>query len=200
MAVIKLAEDKSNPSHSRVYTSEQDVRVLVDYVLRKSQLALFNNIDPFNPDCIANQIIFIQRCRGKDISNRMIHLILSFDTYGFESHIDIPELEYIMNSWISMYFTGYQSFICLHTDKPNHLHVHFIINPVCLENYQIARYNLMSLKYDMAYWLSGEHQIAVQGINYYNGEGKLCKGNESGKMLYQDKVCKKFGLDKRAFL
>ena len=81
MAIIKLAEDK-NTGMIRKYQTEEEVYNLVCYTIQKSSYILFDKLQFWgnNPECVANQILFFQKCRSKDMANRVLHLIISFST------------------------------------------------------------------------------------------------------------------------
>lgn len=202
MAVLTIAKDNDSLGKTRIYATEEDVRILVDYTLRKSKYTIYGNLQPFHPvsESISNQILFIQRCRSKKITNRMVHLIIGFDTLGYEDKVDIPMICSIMDWMNREYFQECQRVLCLHTDKTNHLHLHFIVNPVKLNDYHLARYNLQALMKDMAFWLDGVYQVALQGASYYDVEAKLHSGKEDGAFLYQNEYCRRNGLCKQAFL
>lgn len=202
MAIITVAKEKADCEKNRIYATEEEVRILVDYLLRKSKYTVYGNLQPFHPvsQSVSDQMIFMQCCRHKAITNRIVHLIMSFDTYGYEDKVDILTICSIMN-WINReYFQEHQRVLCLHTDKPNHLHFHFIINPVNLNNYQLVRCYLPALMKDMSLWLDGVYQIALQGVSYYDVNAKPHFGKEEGAFLYQNEYCKRNGLCKQGFL
>ncbi len=198
MAIITLAIDE-NTKKPVIYDTEDAVRGVINYTINKSKFSSFRNLTPFGMDanCIANQMIFIQRCRYKPMANRIIHLVMSFATADYEEFINKNNLDQIMYWVVELYFHKCQRFVCMHTDNPSHLHLHYIINPIDLENYSVVRYSLVSLIQDMSRWLCEDYGIAVQGMTYFNGSGKLCRGSEGGVMLYQNKYCQKYGLDVR---
>lgn len=67
MAIIKLAEDK-NTGMIRKYQTEEEVYNLVCYMIQKSSYILFDKLQFWgnNPECVANQILFFQKCRSND--------------------------------------------------------------------------------------------------------------------------------------
>lgn len=192
MAVITLAKNEQGEQQKYLY--EQDVINLVQYAINKSYIVFYENVYPFGnvAEDIANQILVIQNQKNKALTNRLIHLIISFDTGGYENHIEEVDIRMIMDGFIENYFRDCQRFICLHNDTPNHLHIHFIVNPVRLSDYKIEPFYLISLMKNMAGYLATNYEVAVQSIDYYNGLGRLRKGEESGKYLYQDKLCKEY--------
>lgn len=186
MAIIKLAEDKSG--NVRKYITECEVRNLIDYVIRKSSFTLYNGVQNFMNDtrCIADQILFLQKCYGKPMASKMIHMIISFNTDKYEVFVK-REIESIIYFFENNLFTGYQKILCLHTDKPTHWHIHFLVNPVNPETYRIVSYYMPQIRLQMAFWLDGMYHIAVQGATYYDEKGKLQRGVEEGRFLYQNR-------------
>lgn len=199
MAIIKLAEDK-NTGMIRKYQTEEAVYNLVCYTIQKSSYTLFDKLQFWgnNPECVANQILFFQKCRSKDMANRALHLIISFSTGKYE-HFIKNSIESIIFYLRLNYFDGYQKFLCLHIDKPSHWHIHYIVNPVNPVDFTMLRYDIKYLRNKMAedfYLLYG---IAVQGVNYFNSHDALKKGEETGLFLYQNYFCKEFGLNANTF-
>lgn len=199
MAVITLAKD--DRGNQLKYQYEQDVIYLVRYAIHKSRVFFYEKVYPFGDaaESIANQILFVQKQRNKALENRLIHLIISFRTGGYERFIEEMDIRMIMDEFIENYFQDCQRFICLHSDTPGHLHIHFIINPVRLSDYKVERLNLMGLMRSMAGYLATNYDVAVQRIDYYDGLGRLRMGEESGKFLYQNKLCKEKGISPMVF-
>lgn len=194
MAVITIA--KNDQGDQQKYLHEQDVVNVVRYAICRSTVVLYREVYPFvdAAESVANQILFIQRRRQKPLENRLIHLIISFDTSGYEDQVKEADIWMMMDDFINDYFQGCQRLICMHTNTPNHLHIHFIINPVKLEDYTLVRFHLIGLMKSIAEYLATYFNIAVQGINYYDERGRMRKGMESGKFLYQNKYCRELGL------
>ena len=200
MAVITIA--KNDQGDQQKYLHEQDVVNVVRYAICRSTVVLYREVYPFvdAAESVANQILFIQQRRHKPLGNRLIHLIVSFDTSGYEDQIGEADIWMMMNDFIDNYFQGCQRLICMHTNTQNHLHIHYIINPVRLADYNLVRFHLIGLMKSMAGYLSTYFGIAVQGVSYYDERGRMRKGMESGKLLYQNKYCKELGLQTGSYI
>lgn len=198
MALLKIAEDKNEPGQIRIYETKQDVEIAVHYVLRDSRRAVCSNIGLFSSECVAAQINYVQRCRVKAMSNRLIHYVLAFDSYGIEREIGIGIAWSIMNLINITFFPEYQKIICMHTDTPSHLHMHILINPVNLADYSLLRCNFEAFKKELAVWLGEVYQIALVSETFLDVNDKLRWGKD--EVLYQKKYCEEHGFKKEWFL
>lgn len=152
-----------------------------------------NNLYRFGIEGVYFQFLYYQKKRVKTISNRALHYILSFDSENYEADIDRTKIMNIM-SWINYsFFTEYQRICFLHENKHSHIHIHWVINPVNMNNLSICRINFYWLQSQIAKVLA-ECDIALQPITYQNPKGGIVYGNESGAMLYQKKYYQRYGL------
>lgn len=197
MAVFTIAERFDGRCGENIkceYLEESDIRNLLYYCMDKSIYTVYHGIYAFGEECVADQMIYLQRCRCKPFRNRAIHYILSFSSKKYEKHMTTDQIARLME-WMRLgYFKEYQWIACLHADKPSHLHVHIVINPVNTIDLSLYRCNMFGLMKELADDLGELYQVALQGMTYYNENGRLCKGSEEGAFLYQDKFWRYWGL------
>lgn len=171
------------------YKEENDVRRVVNYAMDKSYYTEYSRLALFSPGCVADQMIAFQRCRGRKMSKRAFHFVLSFYTDGYERFVDRNTIIMTMQ-WMNInLFPDCQKILCLHEDAIDHLHIHMVVNPVNLENYNIIRYNIIAMMYQLAEYLGEFHRISLQSISYQDMNGTIQKGRETGNGLYQKNWC-----------
>ncbi len=197
MAVFTIAErfDSKRGENIRCeYLEESDVRTLLYYCMNKSLYTIYHKIYAFGVECIADQMIYLQRCRYKPFRNRAIHCILSFSSTKQEKHMTTDQIACFMEWMRLSYFREYQWIACLHRGKTGCLHIHIVINPINTIDLSLYRCNIFGLMKELADDLVGLYQVALQGVTYYDENGRLCKGSEEGAFLYQHSFWRYWGI------
>ena len=185
MAVFKQIMINEKTGLPCDYKTEEDIRGVVAYAMRSSVYTISSWVALIYPECAANQIIACQRCRGRDITKRMLQFTLSFYTDGYERFVSKDTIIKTMQWLNAMFFPDNQKILCLHVNERDHLHIHMLVNPVRLDNCNIEGYYLKRMMYELAEYLGGFHGIALQGVSYQDTNGIIRKGSELGRDLYQ---------------
>lgn len=199
MAILTIAknmEETVETEKNSIYRKPRDLRNLLFYCYNHCTASTMSNLYTFGIECIYHQFLYHQNRRVKEIHNRALHYIISFDSQNYESELDKNTIVSIMGMLNYFCFQEYQSICFLHEDKPSHKHIHWIINPVNLRDLSICRVNLWTLMYQVAEILDMCYDIALQPITYQNADGKIVYGKESGAMVYRQKYFKKYDLEK----
>ena len=78
---------------------------------------------------IYQQMVYIISYYGKDSGQLLHHFVLSFDTLNTESWVT-PEIAYQIACQLcsASPLNEYQIVFGVHTNRPSHLHIHFIVN------------------------------------------------------------------------
>ena len=178
MAVFVIArENETEENKIQTYKEEADLRRLLFYCMSKSNYTFYNHVYALGIQCVADQMIFLQRCRYKPVYNRAVHYILSFDSKKGEKDVKVQQIKDMIWWIISCYFRDYQCVACLHTDKSTHLHVHIVINPVAPGDLSLYHYNFRRLKAVLANDLGDIYHVALQGMTYYDQNGGMTEGS-----------------------
>ena len=99
-----------------------------------------------------------------------------------------------MNSLCFMCFKEYQRILFLHIDKPSHYHIHYIVNPVNINNLHICRWSFWSVAYSFAEVLGDLYVMPLIPVTYQDERGRIVKGTETGSMAYQQKFIQRYNL------
>lgn len=173
------------------YPMEQDLYNLMHYCCDKCVTIEWRNIYPYGVDCMVNQMLYLQRFRGKPMSTRAIHYIMSFTKDELFDKCKCEEVIKLLH-WIIDYrdFKEYQRVLCLHADKIGRYDVHLILNPVNIYTYNLyhcsaGQFNEMMKELAAVFYL--DKHIAINGISYIREGGRMVYG--SSLDLYQDQKC-----------
>lgn len=199
MAVFKIAENKRDYDINKKicsYPDKEDLWNLLFYADNKKREIATSNLYNIGIESICNQFLYLQNRRVKPLNTRALHYILSFDSKGYERHIDYKMMTSIMCMIPIQCFNEYQCVEFLHTDKPTHYHIHIIVNPVNINTFHVYKDSFIKTGNNLSYWLGLMYDIPVQSFTYRNEYGIIIKGNETGAYLYQDKFKNKYNLRK----
>lgn len=195
MAMFTVALQNSGGIEEKViYPQKENLQNLLYYLYNKKQAVAMGNLYPLGIDCIFHQMCYLQERRVKPLRTRALHYILSFDSQGYENEIGVEKICDIMNLLSAVLFVSYQHIFYLHTDRPTHLHVHMIVNPVNIETRKVYEKSSMQVGQEIAYWLAAIYQIPVQNFSYRDLKGRIIFSKETEEGLYQDKMMEKWGI------
>lgn len=199
MAMFQIAknlEDKTENAEECIYKTNRDLRNLLFYCRNHCVSSVMDNLYALGIECVYDQFLYLQKRRVKSVYTKALHFIIGFDTQNYEADIDINMIGTIMGLLSFMCFKEYQRILFLHTDKPSHYHIHYIVNPVNINNLHICRWSFWNVAYSFAEVL-GDFSIPLVPISYQDVHGRIVKGTETGCMVYQQKFLLRYNLRER---
>lgn len=197
MAVFQIAknlEGKTKNLEECIYQTNRDLHNLLFYCRNHCVSCVMDNLYALGMECIYDQFLYLQKRRVKPIYTKALHFIIGFDTQNYEADIDANMIGTIMNSLCFMCFKEYQRILFLHIDKPSHYHIHYIVNPVNINNLHICRWSFWSVAYSFAEVLGDLYVMPLIPVTYQDERGRIVKGTETGSMAYQQKFIQRYNL------
>ena len=192
--VAKELEGESQDYKDCIYRYNKDLRNLIFYCYNHCTSYVMNNLYPFGMACVYDQFLYLQKRRFKKMNTKALHFIISFDSMNYESDLDNNTLVSIMQMLNRFCFEEYQHILFLHTDKPSHHHIHYIVNPVNINNLHICRWSFWSVAYSLAEVLGDLYDMPLIPVTYQDERGSIVKGTETGSMAYQQKFIQRYNL------
>lgn len=184
MAIFKIVDNK--------YENERDLCGLIYYVLQRKKCAfsVAAYLIPKSEEIICNQMLYSQRYKGKSLSKRAWHFVITMDSQEWERFFKLKDMcdlaDYVIYSEL---IQGHQQFCAVHTDTQK-LHFHWIVNPVNYFTDEILHFNITEfnrITKDIALKLYMDYGLALQGISYIREDGKMVFGREISPFLYRDR-------------
>ena len=182
MAVFTIAKERkeindNNKNNYVKYVEQQDLIRLVHYCCDKSPYVSWKNLYPFGIDGFIDQMLYLQNFRGKPLSTRAIHYILSinYDELPKENRFHSVK---VLTDYVNLFFFDeFQSICCLHNDKKDRFDIHIIINPVNIKNGNLYRCNkkdFRTLLNNLAILLFVFFKLELENVTYIDYEtGRL---------------------------
>lgn len=143
--------------------------------------------------CMTNFYIS-RKGRYKETYTKAWHFIISFDSQNYEKDLDCNTIESIMAITTELCLPEYQCISFLHADKPSHRHIHYVVNPVNINDLYILRWSFWELANKFAEILGSMYGIPLVPVTYQNEHGQIIKGYAAGDLVYQQKFLRNYGL------
>lgn len=161
------------------YESEQDLRNLIYYATSKSIWTECFNLFPLGAESYAEQFIYLQRCRGKEMSTRALHFILSFDTNSWEWQMYrdkvIGCINVVHRTLMCQGIGEFQVIYCVHDNGKNR-HIHIIMNPVNINTSKLFHWGIgdyYKFTKELAIELFSKFGVALTGVSFVGSDNKL---------------------------
>ena len=196
MALFKVAkyEDEVQEYKDYLYKTNKDLRNLLFYCRNHCVSSIMTHLYPFGIESIYDQFLYLQKRRYKETYTKALHFIISFDSQNYEKSLDCYTIESIMSMTTKLCFPEHQCISFLHTDKASHKHIHYVVNPVNINDLHIIRWSFWELANKFAEILGSMYEIPLVPVTYQNERGQIVKGYEAGDLTYQQKFLRNYGL------
>lgn len=194
MALFKIATEDENGDR-KIYKNPEDLAGLIYYVYNKSIYFDTYNLFPLDIDGIIHQMLYLQSRKGRQLSTRALHFILSYDTGGWEwQMVQGKVCESIATVLVAANTMGVNEYQCcagVH-DTETHRHIHFILNPVNCNDLKVLHYSAgqyMAFLKELALNLYGTFRIALAGVSYITEDGRMkyVDKEKYGHFLYENR-------------
>lgn len=196
MALFKIAkyEDEAQEYKDCLYKSNKELRNLLFYCRNHCVSSVMTHLYPFGIECVYDQFLYLQKRRYKETYTKAWHFIISFDSQNYEKDLDCNTIESIMAITTELCLPEYQCISFLHADKPSHRHIHYVVNPVNINDLHILRWSFWELANKFAEILGSMYGIPLVPVTYQNEHGQIIKGYAAGDLVYQQKFLRNYGL------
>lgn len=178
MAIFTIAKykDENGQTKQCKYIDEIDLINLIHYCHNKSIYVRWNQLYPLGIEAFIDQMLYLQKFRGKPISTRAVHYILSVNSYELPRKEKAKKMKDIIDYICCLFFSEYQCLYFLHHDKEYRYDIHIIINPIdvySLNVYQCSEKRFLELLRDIATHLFMFFHMELENVTYIDEKGKM---------------------------